>query len=199
MINNSSSSKKRPKIEWWKIAVFALGILLIAGAATYSLATRYSTPLNGILGKDKVYGAPVGTDADTNVPNVMGVNDLVWVQLLAAEFIDHDFFLVIMPGGDSDSVITLTNRVAEAAVKIEAKGVRVKTTTLSSDDPEFSITKERLAIAQLPAVLAFSPDGNGAILTGDITEGKLLQTYLVVSQPVCAPGCSPSPGCCPGK
>jgi hypothetical protein len=32
-------------------------------------------------------------------------------------------------------------------------------------------------------------------MTGDITEGKLLQTYLVVSQPICAPGSSS--GCCP--
>ena len=116
---------------------------------------------------------------------------------LAAKFTDHDFIFVILPGNDSDSTKTLANRVAEATAKIEAKGARVETITLSASDPEFSITTERLAITQLPAVLAISISGNGAIITGDITEGKLLQTYVVVSQPICAPGSSP--GCCPGK
>lgn len=187
MIDEPSSSNKKPKVEWWKIVCFTLGILMIAGATTYALTTRNNVVSNGILEN--------GTAATT--PALMGIGDLLWVQILVGKFTDHNFFFVILPGGDSDSTTTLANRVAEAAAKIEAKGARVETMTLSSSDPEFSITTERLAITQLPAVLALSNSGNGAIVTGDITEGKLLQTYVVVSQPVCAPGSSP--GCCGSK
>jgi uncharacterized protein YbjT (DUF2867 family) len=125
----------------------------------------------------------------------MGVGDLKWTESLAAKFTDHDFIFVILPENDSNSTETLSKRVSDAAAKIEARGARVETITLSASDPELSITMKRLAIGQLPAVLAIGISGNGAIITGDITEGKLLQTYVIVSQPVCAPG--GSSGCCP--
>jgi hypothetical protein len=187
------ASNKTPKIKWWKIAGFALGILLIAAAATYALTTRNSAASSGPLGNGNV--PSIGSNTGKSAPAAMGVGDLNWVQNLAAKFTDHDFIFVIMPGSDSDFTKTLTNRVSDAAAKIEAKGTRVETITLSPSDPEFPITTERLAITQLPAVLAIGISGNGAIMTGDITEGKLLQTYVTLSQPVCAPGSSP--GCCP--
>jgi len=183
---------KTPKMKWWKIAGFALGILLIAAATTYALTTRNSAASSGPLGNGNV--PSIGSNTSKSAPAAMGVGDLKWAKNLATKFTDHDFIFVIMPGSDNDSTETLTNRVSDAAVKIEAKGARVDTITLSASDPEFSITTERLAITQLPAVLAISISGNGAIMTGDITEGKLLQTYLVVSQPICAPGSSS--GCC---
>lgn len=192
---NDKASNKTLKRQWWKIVGFALGILLIVAGATYSLITRNSAASNGLLGKGNV--PQVGSNTGKSAPAAMGVGDLIWAQNLNAIFADHDFIFVILPGSDSDSTKTLANRVAEATVKIETRGARVETITLSASDPEFSITTERLAITQLPVVLAISISGNGAILTGDITEGKLLQTYLVVSQPVCAPGSSP--GCCSGK
>jgi len=187
------ASNKTPKRQWWKIAGFALGILLIAAAATYALTTRNSAASSGPLGNGNV--PSIGSNTSKSAPAVMGVGDLKWTKNLAAKFTDHDFIFVIMPGSDNSSNETLANRVSEASAKIEARGARVDTITLSASDPEFSITTERLAITQLPAVLAIAISGNGAIMTGDITEGKLLQTYLVVSQPVCAPGSSP--GCCP--
>ncbi len=187
------ASNKTPKIVWWKIASLALGILLIAGAATYSFTTRNSAASSGPLGNVP----SIGSNTSQSTPATTGVGDLKWTQNLAAKFADHDFIFVILPDSDINSTKTLTNRISDAAAKIEARGARVETLTLSPSDPELSITMQRLAIGQLPAVLAIGISGNGVILTGDITEGKLLQIYLVVSQPVCAPGSSS--GCCPGK
>jgi len=185
------ASNKTPKRQWWKIAGFALGILLIAAAATYSLTTRNSAASSGPLGNVP----SIGSNTSQSAPATTGVGDLKWTKNLAAKFTDHDFIFVILPENDSNSTETLSKRVSDAAAKIEARGARVETLTLSPSDPELSITMKRLAIGQLPAVLAIAISGNGVILTGDITEGKLLQTYLVVSQPVCAPG--GSSGCCP--
>ena len=185
------TSNKTPKRQWWKIAGFTLGILLIAAAATYAMTTRNSAASSGPLGNVPSIGSNTGKSA----PATMGVGDLKWVKNLTAKFADHDFIFVILPGSDSNSNETLANRVSDASAKIEAQGARVETMTLSASDPELLITAERLAIGQLPAVLAIGNSGNGAIMTGDITEGKLLQTYLTVSQPVCVPG--GSSGCCP--
>jgi len=180
---------KITKVKWWKIAALALGIILIAAAGTYALTTRNSAASSGLPGNVPSIGS--------NTSNTMGIGDLMWVKNLNAKFTDHNFIFVILPGSDNDSTTTLTNRVAETSAMVEVKGARPDTITLSANDPEFSITTERLAITQLPAVLAISVSGNGAILIGDITVGKLLQTYLVVSQPICAPGSSSS--CCGGK
>lgn len=125
----------------------------------------------------------------------MGIGDLVWAKELIATFTNHDFVLVILQENNSNNA--LANRISDATEKIEARGARVGTLTLSASNPELSTTMRRLTIGQLPAVLAISNIGRVAIITGDITEETLLQTYVVISQPICAPGSSP--GCCGGK
>jgi hypothetical protein len=192
----ADSTKPQPpsKKQWWKIAVFALGMLMVVGATSYSLITRHINASSAPLDKS---GIPqIGSDQ--YIPNIYGLDDLAWVQNLSITFIEHDFIFVILPDSDVKSTKTLANRISDAAAKIEAQGARVETITLSPDDPEFSITMHRLTIGQVPAVLAISVSGNGAIVTDDITEDDILQTYLAVLQPpVCAPG-SPS-GYCGGK
>ena len=185
------TSDKTSKMKWWKIAGFTLGIVLIAGAATYALTTRNSAASNGPLANVP----SLGSNTIQSAPATMGVGDLKWAQKVTAEFADHTFIFVILQGDDTNSNDILANRVSDASAKIEARGAQAETLTLSPSDPEHSITVQRLAIGQLPAVLAISNTGQGGIMTGDITEGKLLQTYLTVSQPVCVPG--GSSGCCP--
>lgn len=186
-------SKQSPlKRQWWKIGVFSLGVCLIIGATAYSLITRHTSASNTPLNTSGISQITSGTCA--NALASWGVSDLAWAQDLNSTFVDRDLIFVVLPENDSNSTNTLTNRISEATANIEAKGARVGTFILNAGDPEFSTTMQRLAIEQLPAVLALSNTGNGALLTGDITEGKLLQTYVVISQPVCAPGSGS--GCC---
>ena len=179
----------------WKIAVFALGMLMVIGATAYSLITRHTSaspvPLNNI-GVPQIASSNCG-----NALSTLGIGDLLWAKELNTIFTDHNLIFVILPGNDTNLNNTLANRISDATAKIEARHTSVGTFTLNASDPEFSVTTERLAITQLPAVLAISTTGNGAIITGDITEGKLLQTYVVVTQPICVPG--GSSGCCSGK
>jgi hypothetical protein len=148
-------------------------------------------PLNNI-GVPQIASSNCG-----NALSTLGIGDLLWAQELNTIFTDHNLIFVILPGNDTNLNDTLANRISDATAKIEARHTSVGTFTLNASDPEFSVTTERLAITELPAVLAISTTGNGAIITGDITEGKLLQTYVVVTQPVCVPG--GSSGCCSGK
>ena len=192
---NGDQQQPPPKKQWWKIAVFALGVIMIIGATAYSLITRHTSVSNTALDTSVIPQITAGTCA--NALASWDVSDLAWAQELNSIFIEKDLVFVILPENDSNSTSTLTNRISEATAKIEAQGAHVGTLTLADSDPEFSTTMKRLAIGQLPAVLAVSITGNGALITGDITEGKLLQTYVVISQPVCAPGSGS--GCCGGK
>jgi hypothetical protein len=201
----TDSTEQQPpsKKKWWKIAVFALGMLMVIGAIAYSLTTRNSAASSGPLDNVPSIGSYTSLNiprADSytslNIPNATGIGDLKWSESLAAKFADHDFIFMIFPDSDINSTKTLSKRVSDASAKIEARGARVETITLSPDDPEFSITMKRLRIGQVPTVLAISVSGNGAIMTGDITEENLLQTYLTVLQPVCVTG--GSSGCCGG-
>jgi len=191
----SQNNNEQPKgtKQWWKIAVFGLGVLLIIGATAYSLITRQTAASDATVDTSAI--PQVAAGGCGNALLSLGIDDLAWAQELTSMFSDSDFIFVILPGNDNNSNNTLTSRISEATSTIEARGARIGTFTLGSDIPEFSLTLQRLAVEQLPAVLAISASGNGAIMIGDITEGKLLQTYVTISQPVCAPGSSP--GCCP--
>jgi hypothetical protein len=195
--SSADSTNQQPpsRKQWWKIAVFALGMLMVIGATVYSLITRHTSTSSVPLDNSGVPQIASGTCG--NALSTLGIGDLLWAQELNTIFTDHNLVFVILPGNDTNLNDTLSNRISDATAKIEARHTSVGAFTLNASDPEFSVTTERLTITELPAVLAISTTGNGAIITGDITEEKLLQTYVVVTQPICVPG--GSSGCCSGK
>lgn len=174
-------------VQLWKIAVCVLGVLMIAGAITYVLITRMAassaSPPNG-------NSAPSNKAANT--PSSDGVGELNWVTSLSSRYETNDFIFVVFPGNDE-----LTGKAGQAVKtateKIRQSGTAVDAMTLSSTNPEFQASLDRLAIQKLPAVLLLAATGQNAIIKGDITETKLLQAYLSLQQ-TCVPGTS---GCCP--
>jgi hypothetical protein len=173
-------------IQWWKIAVCVLGIVMIAGAITYSMLTRYSNT-SGASSTNN----PVAAGSN-NTQGPPGIDSLNWAKNVQAKFTNLDFLFVLLPGND-DLAKKTEQTISGAMEKISQDGARVGIFALDPQDPEVSITAERLSVSKLPAVLLFSATGSGAIVTGDITETKLLQAYLTVLK-TCVPGNS---GCCP--
>lgn len=183
-------SDKATRKDWWKKAVFAIGILIVIGAVTYSLVIRKADS----AGSPPAAGsAPAATNASSSTPPSNSIGELKWVSNLKTRFADHDFMFVILPGSN-DTIKNVYQEIDKAAAKIKAEGVRIDTLTLGSDDPELPITAQRLAISKLPAVIVFSSSGSGALISGEITETKLLQAYLTALK-ACPPGSSS--GCCP--
>jgi hypothetical protein len=183
-------SDKATEKGWWKKAVFALGILIIIGAVTYSLVIRKADS----AGSPPTAGsAPTATNASSNTPPSIGIGELNWVTNLKARFTDNDFMFVVLPDGNNTTK-EIYQEIDKAAAKIRANGVRIDTLTLNSDDPELAITTQRMAITKLPAVIAFNYNGSGALVNGEITETKLLSAFLQAAK-ACAPGSSS--GCCP--
>jgi hypothetical protein len=186
-MNNKTGKTIKAPLQWWKIALCALGVLMIAGAVTYTLITRTSASS----------AAPAANSASpvTGVPNTTasdGVGELNWVKSLNTKYKTNDFVFIVLPGND-DATRKVDAAVKSASEKMVVDGAAVDAMTLSPKDPEFSLTTDRLAIQKLPAVLLFASTGQGAIVKGDITETKLLQAYLTIMK-TCVPGAS---GCCP--
>ena len=126
--------------------------------------------------------APTATAA--NAPVSDGTGEMNWIKNLKWE--TSDYIFVVFPGND-DLTGKADQVVKTSLEKIREAGGAVDTMTLSSTDPEFTVTTDRLAIQKLPAVLVFAATGQGVIVKGDITETKLLQAYLSL-QKTCVPG-----------
>ena len=174
-------------VQWWKIALCALGVLMVAGAIIYSLMIR-----NGAATGASANAATAPAAAANNAQTSTGIGELNWAKNISKNYANSDFIFVILPGS-ADSTKAVDQAVTGTIDKIKGDGAVADVFTLSPHDPEFQITADRVKISKFPAILLLSSTGYGAIINGDITETKLLQAYLTVQQ-ACIPGNS---GCCP--
>jgi len=167
------------KIRRLQIALCLIGVLMIAGAVTYILVIRTSA---ANLSNAARFAGFVASDLD---------GELNWVKDLYTKFENNDFVVVILPGNDdlTRKVDQLVNSTCE---KIRQDRTNIEVMTLSSTDPEFQTTLDRLAIHKLPAILIMAPAGKQQIIKSDFSENKILEAYLKL-QGTCVPGAS---GCC---
>jgi len=173
------------KIQRLQIALCLIGVLMIAGAVTYTLVTRTSAATASQasnLSKTAKTAGFVASDLD---------EELNWVKNLNTKFESNDFVIVILPGND-DLTGKVEQLVKSTCEKIRQDRTNIEAMTLSSTDPEFPLTLDRLAIHKLPAILIMAPAGKQQIIKSDITENKILEAYLRL-QGTCIPGTS---GCC---
>ncbi len=182
-MNNKQSHNSK---QWLKIGLCILGVVMIAGAVTYVILTRQT----GVSSASSTPPATAGVA--TNTQSTGSIDGLNWVKEVNTKSTNKDFLFVLLPG-DTDLTKKTAQTLSSAVEKIMQDGVSVDVFPLDPKDQEVAITAKRLSISKLPAVLLFSSQGRGAIVTGDITETKLLQAYLTLLQ-ACVPGNS---GCCP--
>ena len=83
--------------------------------------------------------------------------------------------------------------IDKASETISRRGVRVANFTIKPDSPDYQKLIDAGEIKSLPAILAIRKGHGSDIVTGEITEEKLLAGYLQASKPVS----SISGPCCP--
>ena len=204
MTNKNAGDNIKAPLQWWKIVLCALGVLIIAGVVTYTLMTRTSASSTAPATSSPTVPAtssptapaissPAPSATAANASASDGTGELNWVKSLNSKWATNDFIFVVFPGND-DLTGKADQAVKTSLEKIKQAGIAAEAITLSSTDPEFRVTMDRLAIQKLPAVLVFAATGQGSIVKGDITETKLLQAYLTL-QKTCVPGSE----CCGGK
>ena len=67
--------------QWWKIAVCIVGVLMIAGAITYTVMTR-----NAVSSNAQASNSATSSTAASNNPTSDGVGELNWVKNLNSKY-----------------------------------------------------------------------------------------------------------------
>jgi hypothetical protein len=104
--------------------------------------------------------------------------------------VNQDAVFVFIPANESETISKETiNAIASAEQKLKSSDIRIGLYTL-----QFSPSKEYANLAKqltLPSILVMSKGKGMGAVSGEITEGKLLQAYVASSR---AGGCCPAGG-----
>jgi MYXO-CTERM domain-containing protein len=104
---------------------------------------------------------------------------------------ESDGVFVFLAGKDAEKARPVAAVVDKAAGTIRAQGVKIGLFTLRDGSAEYA---EMAAQVSPPGVIAFAKGGGATILTGEVTESKLLQAYLSAAS---SGGCGPGSDCGP--
>ncbi len=184
------SKRKKKRVpqksqRWWKLSIFVLGMLAVIGLVGYAIINRSNS--DKALAQASLSRTPVSAPVVAGkTPSATAINDMNWLKNARTSLAQHDFMFIVLPVANG----SIEPTVAGAAEKIQVQGVRVDTLALNATDPEVVTTSQLLGINTLPAVVALNASGQAAIVTGEITETKLLQAYLSCASSQCAPGAS---------
>ncbi len=107
---------------------------------------------------------------------------------------DKDAVFVLLPGQDRRRAQTVSRQIEATVTKIQSYGRRIGTFTLEQSASDHARVVKGFAITSLPCVVAMGKGCGSAVVSGEITEAKLLQAFVTASRPrsSCAPtGCAP--------
>jgi len=177
-----------------KAVICLIVLLAICGIFVYKAkSAKQSAPAV----TETSFAAPIANRTDGQEPAVKSVED----KKIAGEFIDslaslnkvainQDAVFVFIPANGNETISKETlNAIASAEQKLKSSGLRIGFYTL-----RFSPSKEYANIAAqltLPGMLVMSKGRGTGVVSGEITETKLLQAYVASSR---AGGCCPAGG-----
>jgi hypothetical protein len=177
-----------------KAVICLIVLLAICGIFVYKATSAKQTAQDNT---NTAFAAPIINQATGQEPAVKPVED----KKNVGEFIDSlaslnevaankDAVFVFIPANDNEIVKKETlDAIASAEQKLKSSDIKLGLYTL-----RFSPSKEYASIAAqltLPGVLVMSKGKGMGAVSGEITEGKLLQAYVASSR---AGGCCPSGG-----
>lgn len=126
-----------------KMATCIIGILLIAGAIIYSLTIRNTSSIEGT--SSTVSNNAVQATSTNNAQTEEIKGELDWIKNLNELYKTNAFIIVVLPGND-DLTQKTKKAVDSTMIKSHQGGIAIDTFTLNTNDPDFSLTTERLAI-----------------------------------------------------
>jgi hypothetical protein len=177
-----------------KTVICLIILLAICGIFVYKANSAKHTAQDNTK---TAFTAPILNQATGQEPAVKPVEDkknvgepLDSLASLNKLAMNQDAVFVFIPANGNETISKeILNAIASAEQKIKSSGVKIGLYTL-----QFSMSKEYADIAaQLPppSILVMSKGKGMGAVSGEITEGKLLQAYVASSR---AGGCCPSGG-----
>jgi hypothetical protein len=177
-----------------KAVICLIVLLAVCGIFVYKAkSAKQSVPAV----TETAFVAPIVNQATGQEPAVKSVED----KKIVGEFIDslaslnkaainQDAVFVFVPANENGTISKETiNAIASAEQKLKSSGINIGLYTL-----RFSPSKEYANIAKqltLPGMLVMSKGRGAGVVSGEITETKLLQAYVASSR---AGGCCSSGG-----
>jgi len=177
-----------------KSVIFLVVLLAICGIFVYKAKSAKPVPQDNTKAE---FVAPIVNQPTGQEPAAKAVED----KKNVGEFIDslaalnklamnQDAVFVFIPANGNETISKETlSAIASAEQKLKASDIKIGLYTL-----QFSPSKEYASIASqitLPGILVMSKGKGMGALSGEITEGKLLQAYVASSR---AGGCCPTGG-----
>ncbi|MCX6645308.1 MAG: arsenite efflux transporter metallochaperone ArsD [bacterium] len=173
------------------LIVGILGYKAYAGKLTYAPATadpnssgyavatipENSPPENEV---------PVQTPTPTKIgENINSINDLNSVAM------DKAAVFIYLPGQDDSPIASSTIDAVQAAQSsLQSQGITLGLYSLVTSSPEYTSLSAQI---ELPAILVLCKGKSSSMVTGDVTEIKLLQAYAAANR-AAGGGCCPSSG-----
>jgi len=99
---------------------------------------------------------------------------------------DTDAVFVLLATQDEQGNEAVTRSIEAAAKKIQADGIRLSAFRLKKDAPNYVRLSKQVS---LPCVIAMVKSRGARVVSGDVTETKLIQAYVAASR---------GSGCCGG-
>jgi hypothetical protein len=145
----------------------------------------------------------VATDRKANSAQTVRLKPVVWGEPLTG-LVDlnnvaaqQDAVFVYVPKKGQGPVESMKQQITKAAEKAQAGGMKTGCYTLDADSEDYAkVTSQTPA----PCVMALAKGAGSSVVSGKITEDKLLEAVVTASRASsssCGPsGCAPStPGC----
>ena len=206
----------------WKMLIF----LIIVIAAGVVLARSLINKSNSNGGQSQQGFAPIQTNSDcdtaplltatpqvetpavvsdekkADVPEPASIlwgkplDSLASLNKVAAE---TDAVFIVLSAEGKLKMEPITKEIEAAAKKIQAGGKRICAFTLKKDAPNYARLAKQFSI---PCVVAMVKGRGLSGVSGEITEKKLLQAFVMASRPQsgCGPGaCGPGSSCGPKR
>jgi hypothetical protein len=162
----------------FKTAVFVVVILLACVVAARSLLTRGNRTAN--------------TSSQTESFRA----DLMSLALLNSEAAEQKAVFILLADESEELVEKALQQMQQATGKITSKGTPTGTFTIDSKSDDYALLTRNLSIDSFPSVVIMVKGGGSAVVSGQITEARLLEGFVEASTAgPCCPGSDPS--CCP--
>lgn len=205
---SSCCSPRDVPLNKGKLILSLLIILAAIGVGVHSLV-KGSSAQSGNTGPaksfvDKITEMPI-TSAGSSYqgrpqtsPQEISVNLVLdSVQALDKLAADKDAVFLVLPGGTQVSSVGIPDQVATVANNLWRAGKRIGVFTLRNSSPDHVRLAGHFMVKSFPCVIVLGRQGPASAVSGDISEARLYNAFVLASTPAsCCPAQSNS-SCCP--
>jgi hypothetical protein len=119
------------------------------------------------------------------------------LQSLDTQAADKDVVFLVLHGDVQDARFAIPQQVGTAANNLWKTGQKIGVFTLKNSTPDHNRLVSQFSVKTFPSVVILGQQGSPSVVSGDITEVRLYNAFVLASTPAsCCPAQS-NASCCP--